>query len=156
MVAHHQIGSIFWLGIGVYVAISAYRMDLGHLHDPGPGLIFFLAGLLLIILSIVDLIVAFTRTHILDKENRKKSVWVSVRWPKVLLVLGFLSAYVYFLNILGFILSTFLLLFFLFKGVESTTRWWFAIISSLTITLFSYVFFKIFLQVPFPLGILSF
>jgi hypothetical protein len=77
-----------------------------------------------------------------------------VRWQKVLIVLGGLSLYIYFFNVLGFIVSTFLLMMFLFKAVEPT-KWWVAIASSIITIIFSYLVFEIWLQVPFPRGVLG-
>jgi putative tricarboxylic transport membrane protein len=152
---YYQIApSIFWFIIGVFVAIYAYQLGLGRLYKPGPGFIFFLAGLLLTILSIIDIAGIFIGKYIPGKDEKEESVWLGFRWQKVLLVLGALSAYAYFFNMLGFLLSTFLLMVFLFKAVKPT-RWWIAIVSSLVTTLLSYVIFKVWLMVPFPPGILS-
>ena len=150
---HQRIGSIFWIIIGVYVAIHAYSIGLGSLQHPGPGFIFFLAALPLIFLGVIDLSGTFIGRSKRDKEE--EPIWLGVRWQKVLLVLVVLSAYVYLLSVLGFILSTFLLMVFLFKAVEPT-RWWIAIVSSLITVLFSYGIFGIWLKVPFPHGFFGF
>jgi len=152
---HQRMGSIFWLIIGIYVAIASYRLGLGRLHKPGPGFIFFLTSLILMILSIADLIVNFIKKPEIDKEKKEESIWRSLRWDKVLLVLGGLVVYVIFFNIIGFYLSTFLVMIFLFKAVEPT-RWWIALASSLITLLFTYAIFDVWLQVPFPQGILGF
>ena len=155
MNGHQRMGSIFWLIIGIYITIAAYRLGLGHLYKPGPGFIFFLAGLFLTFLSILDLLVNFVRKPEMDKNKEGVSIWRGFRWHKVLLVLGGLVVYVYLFNILGFFLCTFLLMFFLFKAVEPT-KWWVAIASSLMTTLIAYALFKVWLKVPFPMGFLEF
>jgi putative tricarboxylic transport membrane protein len=149
--------SIFWTLIGIYVAIHAYWLGLGHLHSPGPGFIFFLAAVLLIVLSVADLLITFTGTGnaAIGGEKRETPVWSGVHWQKILLVLIAVSAYVYLLNRAGFLLSTFLLMLFLFKAVEPT-RWWIAILSSIVTTTLSYAIFNRWLGVPFPGGILGF
>ena len=153
---HRRMASIFWIVVGVYISIAAYRLGLGRLHKPGPGFIFLISGLFLTILSIVDLAKNFIKSPKADnKEKEAESIWRGFRWHKVLLVLGGMVIYIYFLNMLGFLLSTFLLMFFLYKAVEPT-RWWVAILSSLITTLVSYGLFKVWLRVPFPSGILEF
>jgi hypothetical protein len=152
---HYFVGIIFWLMIGIYTAIHAYQLGLGHFGNPGPGFIFFFAALLLIILSAIDLALTFIKQSRIDKGKNEYPIWSVLRWQKVLLVLGGLSAYTYFLNIAGFFLSTFLLMVLLFKGVE-TTKWWIAIISSIITVLVSYAVFKIWMNVPFPTGFLGF
>ena len=155
MEAHYRIGSLFWLIIGVYTVISAYRLGLGRFREPGPGFIFFLAALLLIFLSTIDLGMNLIGKSKTGKDKKDEPIWSGVRWQKVLLVLAGLSLYTYVLNFLGFLLSTFLLMIFLFKLVEPT-RWWISILASFITILFSHGIFQLWLKVPFPSGILGF
>ncbi|MFB3883957.1 MAG: tripartite tricarboxylate transporter TctB family protein [Thermodesulfobacteriota bacterium] len=155
MKAHYGIESIFWLAIGVYTAGSAYRLGLGRFRQPGPGFIFFLAALLLIVLSIIDLGMTFIGMYKTGKDRRNESVWLGVKWQKVLLVLAGLSIYTYMFDFLGFVLSTFLLMIFLFKAVDPT-KLWKSVLGSLITILVSYGVFKLWLKVPFPTGILGF
>jgi putative tricarboxylic transport membrane protein len=155
MKRYYGIESILWLVIGVYTAISAYRLGLGKLRQPGPGFIFFLAASLLIILSIIDLGMALIGKSKTDKDEKNEPIWLGVRWQKVLLVLTGLSIYAYVFNFLGFLLSTFLLMIFLFKAVEPT-KWWKSILGTLITILISYGVFRIWLKVPFPTGVLGF
>ncbi len=150
-----RFGSIFWILIGGYVAIHGYWLGLGHLHSPGPGFIFFLAAMVLVVLSVVDLLGTLIGKGSTSPEEEKTPAWSGVRWQKILLVLIIVSAYVYFLNRAGFLLSTFFLMFFLFKAIEPTP-WWIAILSSIVTTTLSYAIFSRWLGVPFPGGILGF
>ena len=152
---HHRVGSIFWLIIGVYTSISAYRLGLGSFRQPGPGFIFFLAALFLLVLSAIDLGSTFIGKPKADKDRKDEPIWLGVRWPKVLMVLVGLSVYIYVFNFLGFLLSTFLLMVFLFKAVEPT-KWWVSIMSSLITILIAYGIFNLWLKVPFPQGFLGF
>jgi putative tricarboxylic transport membrane protein len=155
MKTHERAGIIFWLIIAAYVAIHSYRLGIGHLHQPGPGFIFFLTALLLIILSVIELARTFMGNAKSEKEKKEPSIWMGVRGQKILLILCGIAAYIYFFNVLGFLLSTFLLMVFLFKAVEPT-KWWIAISSSLITTIFSYGIFQFWLGVPFPKGFLGF
>jgi putative tricarboxylic transport membrane protein len=149
----NRIGSIFWLVMGIYVAIHAYQLGIGRLRQPGPGFLFFLTSLLLILLSAIEL----GRTLIgrAGEKEEKIAILAGIRWEKILLVLVGISAYAFIFNWLGFLLSTFLLMVFLFKAVEPT-RWWVAIASSLITTALSYGIFERWLFVPFPRGIFGF
>ena len=155
MKVHYRIGSLFWLIIGVYTAVNAYRLGLGRLREPGPGFIFFLAALILVFLSAIDLGTSFIGKSKIDKDKKDEPIWLGVRWQKVLFVLAGLSLYTYVFNFLGFLLSTFLLMIFLFKAVEPT-KWWKSILASFITILFSYGIFQLWLKVPFPYGILGF
>ena len=153
MKIHHRLGSVFWLLVAVYVAVSAYQLGLGDLHKPGPGSVFFLAALLLAIFGVIDLVATFVRESKEDTENRP--IWSSLQWKKIFLFIVFISTYIYLLNLLGFLVSTFLLMTVLFKIAESM-KWWIAIFASLITTFISYIIFKVWLMVPFPSGFLGF
>ncbi len=152
---HHRVGSIFWLAVGVFVAIKAYLLGFGSFRQPGPGFIFFLMALLLTVLSAVDLGTTFIGKAKAGKEKPDEPLWLGVRWQKVLLLLVALSVYVYVFNFLGFLFSTFLLMIFLFRAVEPT-KWWVSILASFITILVSYGVFGLWLKVPFPQGILEF
>lgn len=152
---HYRIGSIFWLAFGIYTAISAYQLGFGSFRRPGHGFIFLLASLFLIILSAIDLgwtLIANPKTN---EGKKEEPLWLGVRWGKILLVLIAIVVYIYVLNFLGFFLSTFLLMIFLFKAVEPT-KWWIAVVSSVITIAIVYVVFNLLLQVPFPIGFLGF
>lgn len=150
---HRIIGSVFWLVIAVYVAVTAYQLGLGGFHRPGPGLVFFLAALLLAIFSVVDLAGSFRQGVKGDKED--VLTWSRLQWQKIVLFIVFISAYIYFLNLLGFPVATFLLMTVLFKIAESM-KWRVSVFASLITTIVSYVIFKVWLMVPFPSGFLGF
>jgi putative tricarboxylic transport membrane protein len=153
MKAHHHLGSILAILIGAYVAITAYKLGLGSLHRPGAGFIFFWAAVLLIVLAATDLGISIPgRAREISDE---KPLWKGFRWHKVVLVLAGLSASTYFFNGLGFLLSTFFVMLFLFKIVEPF-KWVNAILGSLLTLAIVYAVFGIWLKVPFPSGFLGF
>ncbi len=149
----HQLGAgFFWLIIGLGAAVHGYQLGLGDFHKPGPGFIFFWTALFLVVMSSIDLAGILMRGKT-DKEA--KPLWVGKQWHKVLLVLAILVIYVFSFNVLGFYLSSFLLMVLLLKAVKPT-RWWIAIMSGVIAVLISYALFKVWLDVPFPGGILGF
>ena len=42
------ISSIFWMIIGIGVCYGGYDLEMGTLHDPGSGFIFFWVGIIMI------------------------------------------------------------------------------------------------------------
>lgn len=139
-------GSLFWLGIGFYVCIGGCKLGFGTFQEPGAGFIFIFSGSVLIILSVIDLLSIYFR-----KVEYKRPIWTVLNWQKVVLVLAGLSAYIYLFEWLGFVLSTFLLLLFLYRAVKPT-KWWAAALSSLITILTAYIIFGKLLAVPFPKG----
>jgi hypothetical protein len=117
------MSSFVFLAIGAYIVISAYHLGLGALRKPGPGFIFFLAGLVLLLLSALDLLTVFIRSK--GKPPNPKKIDSGVRKKNVIVVLVALFLYIYFYDSAGFFLSTFLLILFLFKAIDPT-RWWVA------------------------------
>ena len=79
-------------------------------------------------------------------------LWKGRQWGKIIYILGALSLYAFFLEFLGYLISTFLLMFFLFRAVEKQ-KWPVVILGSLSTSLLTYGLFKIWLQVQLPVGL---
>lgn len=141
--------SIIWAVFGLYIAFEGYRLELGTLHSPKPGLLVFWAGIILSILSVMLFIHTFSYT---DKEE--KILWKGVNWPKGIQLMVSLFVYALLFRWLGFILSTFSLLLFLFKSL-GRMRWRIAILFSFISITLSYLIFEVFLEFRFPRGFLG-
>ena len=152
---HDRGACIFWIVVGIYTAVYGYRLGLGRLQHPGPGFIFFGSAVCLTILGIISLAGTFFGKAGKEKVGDRESMWQGVRWGKVLSVLAGVSICAYLFNIIGFLLSTVLLMVFLYKAVEPT-KWWVAIVSSLITVFLSYILFVKWLEVPFPKGLIGF
>ena len=149
-----QVSSFVWLLMGLFIIIASLSsLKVGTVLDPGPGLFPLTMGILLSLLSIITFVKGFLRQF---AENRSLSeLWVGLNWSRTFLTLGALSVYVIVLNIIGFILTTLLLLFFLFRVMEPQ-RWKLVIGLSVLGSFGSYFLFERLLQIPFPKGIFGF
>lgn len=147
-----RISSLVGLVLAVFVCFESYRLPtgIGSWHDPGPGFFPFWAGLLIGGLCLV-LYLRAKRTQSPDPG----SWYVRERWEKLVLILGVLLGYAFILERLGFVVSTFLLLFFLFKWVEGQ-RWVWAVGGSLGVALVFYGLFDKWLMMQLPKGIWGF
>jgi len=138
-----QISSIFWLFVAGVIIISSVKVSLGSLHNPGGGLISFLAASVLAIASIVNLIVASLRK---DEEGKKPIfVWSETNWRNLIKTLGALFAFPLLLNLLGFNLTVFGIMLFLAKAIVPR-RWTIAILFALIVTFACYLLFVWWLQ----------
>lgn len=137
--------------MGIGIAYGGYDLDLGSLNDPGSGFMFFWAGLIMIGLSLIVLVKAVREKA---TKGELKSLWTDIRWKKVLSVLAALFIYAYLLTSLGFILTTILLLIFLFKAVEPQ-KWSWAIAGAIVFTLATYGLFRLWLGCQLPQGFLG-
>ena len=146
------ISSIFWLTMGIGVCYGAYELELGTLRDPGSGFIFFWVGIIMIGLSLSVLIRAIRETAI--PGELKKVFWTEIRWREIGSVLAALFVYANLFTTLGFILSTILLLTFLFKAVEPQS-WTKAILGAFFSTFAAYGIFQLWLGCQLPKGLLG-
>lgn len=147
-----QISSIFWLIFGAFWVCVATRLPLGTIHNPGPGFYPLLLGLLLLLFATG----LFLQTWIKRVEStRGEHVFSGKKpWLGVAAITGALVVYGYLLEFLGFYLSTFLFMIFLFSFVGKQ-RWSVVIIGSFLATLGAYLMFIVLLEAQFPRGFIG-
>ncbi len=143
--------SLFWLALGAGVCYGGYDLELGTLHDPGSGFMFFWVGLIMVGLSLFIFLQGVRKGA--DAPGIK-GMFSGLQWRKVVYVLIALSLYAYVFNSLGFILSTVLLLIFLFKAIEPQ-RWSVAILGAVVSSVAAYVVFQVWLGSQLPKGLLG-
>jgi putative tricarboxylic transport membrane protein len=147
------ISAIAWLIISVLIFIESLALDLGTFNFPGPGFFPFLTSVSMAFLS--GLLLWSSVRQRRGKEDNTV-VWAKdIDWRKIILTLLSLFVYVFFLEKLGYILTTFLLMVFLFKIIEPQ-KWSVAILSSSLAVLATYIIFSGWLQAQFPKGWLGF
>ncbi len=144
-----RIASLVWFFFAVYICVESLRLPLGTWRDPGAGFLPLGAGLCLGVLSGIDFYISRSR------RPREGSWYSKERWKSLLLILLGLIAYSFFLDSLGFVLTTFLLLVVLFRFVEPQS-WKVVIGGSLAASVASYVVFEIWLKTQLPKGFLGF
>jgi putative tricarboxylic transport membrane protein len=147
-----RISSLILLVFSFLVCVESYRLPvgIGSWHDPGPGFFPFWAGVIMGVLSFLAYLKA------LRTKGEDIGPWYSQeKWKKVLWILVILMAYAFVLERVGFVVSTFLLLFVLFRVVE-TQRWGLAIGGSLAVTILSYGIFDRWLRLQLPKGFWGF
>lgn len=142
---------IFWLIISIYILAESLRLGFGHFSRPGPGFLLFWSALVLGVLSILICI----RAVIVKNGTDIKRLWVGIGWKKVIPVIGSLLLYPVFLPVIGYIVATFCLLLFLFIGIKRS-RIWLSGLSSLLVTVLSYLLFNSWLGVELPKGFIGF
>jgi putative tricarboxylic transport membrane protein len=147
-----RISGFPWLILAVFVIIESYRMGLGTAHEPGPGFLYFGAGILLGILSLVILIRAW-KSEV--KEEPQVPLFAGENVLKVVLVTASVFLYAFGMEGLGFIPVTLLLFIFLLGFVEKK-GWLFTGFVSVLVTAIAYLIFESWLQSQLPKGFLEF
>ena len=138
--------------LGVLVILYSFKLGLQRISDPGPGLYPFLLGILLCLLVIPVCADSFkaekTLPRIQPKEtNEAGKVNIKKLFTPVLCLIG----YFLFLEVLGFLVTSFLFLVVLF-WYGHPRQWKWVLLFPLAIVIVSYCIFQLVLQVPFPQG----
>jgi putative tricarboxylic transport membrane protein len=146
-----QSSSLFWLVIGIGIALCSLKYGFGTFHEPGPGFITFFAGAILTFLSLALFLSSFGKQ---ESHGGLRNLWAGLEFGKVLYVILLLVAYTLVLKSIGFLISTFFLLSLLFR-VKGTYRLRTILFISFLVTVSSYVIFEIWLKAQLPKGILE-
>jgi len=144
-------GGLAWFLLGLVYCLGAIKYKLGTFQVPGPGFMPFLAGVLLALLGLILFFSAARKA----KSSTDESSPDKDKVRNLLFPLGALVFYALFLERLGFLLDTFLFLFFLFKMAKPKIWVWPVVLSALIVTA-AHFLFSVFLQTPFPKGIWGF
>ena len=141
--------ALFWVVLGILLCYGATQLGLGSVTEPGSGFIFFWSGLILVILSLM--VVAESQRS----TDRTAGETAEMNWAKIALVLLSLLLYAFFLERLGFVLTTFVLLTFLLAWIEKI-NWARSFGFASAATLGSFAIFELWLKIRLPKGIFGF
>ncbi|MFB3885008.1 MAG: tripartite tricarboxylate transporter TctB family protein [Thermodesulfobacteriota bacterium] len=132
------------------VCYESSRLALGNASKPGPGLFPLLLGVTLGVLSFIFLLAKGF------KQDKKGTPLLSPGSGKrVIMILGTLCLYSIFFSFLGYLISTFLLTFYLLS-LSYPARWIRNGIGSVFICGVFYMVFQVLFDIRFPTGILGF
>jgi hypothetical protein len=146
------IAGIFWIGLSLFVMLVSSNLGLGKLRNPGPGLMPFVIGLMLLLVSLLFVARLLLKTHGKGEIGSEVEAPSPTGYWKISILLGSLIAYELLLEKLGYPIATFLLLFLLLR-VTGSKKWIATLVSSGLISLATYFLFN-FLGLNFPRGLL--
>jgi len=158
MKKHDRMGGWVWFVLGICICIGSVQLRLGSFHAPGPGFLPFLSGAAL---GIFGLVLLFSTTFAKPKgeeEAKSEKSLVKWNWKKFLnplLILLALLVYILLLEPLGFLVTTFIYLLFLFK-LSEPGKWLMPLALSIIVTALSYLIFSVWLHCQFPKGLIRF
>ncbi len=147
-----KVEGIFWVGIGVLICVLGWRADLGSFREPGAGFVALFSGLFVAVIGMI-----LTLSEIFSKTDRSaafdlSSAFKDISWSRLIYTMALLFIYALVLDKLGYILTTFFVMWALFFDWE-TKRWFPSFITSLVTTGASYLVFEVWLHSQFPRGI---
>jgi putative tricarboxylic transport membrane protein len=143
-----QFGSYICLGIAALVIWQSSIIPMGSIRQPGPGFLPFWVGVILALLSVI---LWFQAGYRKPAAELVRFLSGEGKWPYVAAAGIALLIYAFLLEPLGFIISTFLLLIFLFR-IIGKQKWWVGVTGSLLVTFFTHLIFKVALKVQLPRG----
>jgi putative tricarboxylic transport membrane protein len=141
-----RYAALFFVALSFFVCQQATVIGVGSLRRPGPGLMAFGAGAGVGLLAFAVLI-----RSLLSKLKPVESAQVggNIRSGKFFLICTSLFVYAALVNALGFILSTFLFVFFLFQTAQAE-KWWHSLVKAALITAGNYLVFVVWLGIHLP------
>jgi putative tricarboxylic transport membrane protein len=142
--------SFFWMIVSAITIFLSFKLPFGSFANPGAGFLPLLVGVLMFLLSLLLFVQSFSKG-----EGGIKTLWAKGGTGRVLLILVSLVFYGLFLEKLGFIIMTFLLMAFLLLGIGKVRRS-LVIFLSLVSSLGCYGVFQLWLNVQLPKGIFGF
>ncbi len=146
-----QTSSLFWLLVSILVFAESLRIGVGTVQNPGMGFMTFGASAILGILSLV----LFLQASLRKEDVRHKPLFAGTLWRRILFVLLALTVYARVMPVLGYLISTFVLMTLLF-GILEKKRIKFVPLYALVATLFTHLVFSKWLNCQFPQGLFGF
>lgn len=145
----NQTTSLFLIGFSVLIITSSLKVGVGNLQAPGPGFMGFLASILLLSLSLV----VFTEESLKSakEEGKGRFGWENV--SKQFIITVALCGYVFVLDTLGFLLSSFILMWIMFL-IDNPRKWFYHMVIAFIVINASYLVLCKLLRVVLPAGIL--
>jgi putative tricarboxylic transport membrane protein len=140
------LGSLFLFLVGVGAIIGAVRLHVGSPTEPQPGFFPFLAGISLIVLSSIIVFQGWLG------HGRKKVAFGEVRRPALLLAV--LIVLVAVLDRLGYVIGTFIASGLILRILD-VKSWRVLIITSLGLSVGTYILFDRLLGIDLPVGMLA-
>jgi putative tricarboxylic transport membrane protein len=138
--------SLFFLATGMGICLWSVQYDIGTFAGPGPGFIGLCAGGAVSLLSLAGFLSNWRKVK--DEERL-----FGPHWQNGFIILLLLLAFALLLNLLGFLICTFLFMFILLRRTKIYS--WKVVLSwSLGTVMVMHFVFEVWLQAQLPKGLL--
>lgn len=145
-----MMSSIIVFCFGLCVVFYSPHFNVGSLKRPGSGFVPFISGVVICVFSIITFLQAF-----FHKSDKVEKVWAKVKFQTLIFVILILFMYPILINLLGFIICSFLIILFVMRyaGYQS---WRTSFLGASLSSVLSYLLFETWLKGQLPKGILGF
>ena len=146
-----------WIMIGVGICVYAYKMGLGSFHEPGVGFVAFATGLFLMLMGVLIVIERrrSPKRNVKDGEREVRNSGASLLGSsafKLAYAVVLLLVYGVLLDHLGYVLTTFLVMFGLFYD-PGRRLFRLALVAAFLCAGMTYVVFELWLHSQLPRGV---
>jgi len=141
------------MAVGLLSIYGSFQLGLGTLGEPGSGFLSFLAGSFICLMALIVFIQSFLQGK--GFQVKISTLWKGIRWYRSALVGLLLLVYILVLEWIGFLLTTFLIVLAMVKGVERLS-WGKALLISISASAVCYLVFDKLLKAALPRGLLGF
>ena len=138
---------LFWTLLGLAIMALAWKLGVGRLDEPGPGLMSVGLGALIAAIGGVRLV-----GEIVTRRPSVIEPWTLSGALRVGAVVLLLAIYIALFEKVGFIVTTFVLLAILF-GAFAGLRWIWAVVLAAALAFGNYGLFKLLLGTQLPAGL---
>jgi len=147
MSKYDRIIGLIWFVLGSGMAIEGINLGLGKSHLPGIGFVPLLVGSSLGVCGLTLMLLVTLK----GKQSDDK-IWEGQNWKNLVLSILSLFIYAFLMESLGFLITTFFFLFFLFK-LTAPKKWLGPLLTSLLVAVSCYLIFSLWLNVSLPKGL---
>ena len=144
-----SIIAIFWLLLSCYFAYASYQLGLGAGGRPGAGFFPFGTALGIGVIALLRLI------GVNRDASEAKPATRADEWRRISAIVAGMLAFALLLDLLGFVICTFLLLAFYLKMVAAQP-WQRTLIFAGASAVGAHLFFDVLLRAQLPRGLLAF
>ncbi len=141
-----------WIAIGIAISIISWQAVVGNLHEPGPGFVGFVAGLFCIVVGLIMVLPLILSKTSSSYNAGDYTPFRVPKWPRLAYTVALLVAYGLLLDWLGYVVTTFFVMWGLFYDRENST-WYYSGFASLACVAVTYLVFDVWLRCQFPRGI---
>ncbi len=144
MISRDALPAAVALGFGAAALYESSKLPFGTVHSPGQGFFPWWTSAAVVLLALALLFQSLASRSGIAQGGPG-------RIAKVALLLAVLVAYTFLLDLLGYLLCTFLLVLFMLRVID-LQRWTVALGTAAVTAVGSYVVFAVWLSVPLPRG----
>lgn len=146
------VGGLIWFILGISLCIGSIKLKLMVRHSTGPGLMPFLSGASMGVTGLILMLSSIFKTSGEEAELSGDKIWMKENLKSVFLPSVAILGYLIVFEFLGFVVTNFLFLIFLFK-LREPKKWLLPLILTICTVSLSYLIFSVWLQCQFPTGI---